>query len=166
MKRMGFCRSSLMVAMVLACMGSVARAADYVVITREATVNRPAADVWKRVGGYCAIAEWLKVECKMTSGTGSVGSVRELNGATVEVMVAETPLSYTYWQTTGNMAPTKYHGTLAVESTGKGTSKLIYTLFYDASAMASDAVRASEHERLSTRFQGAIDTMKGLAEAK
>ena len=29
----------------------------YVSIPMEITVNRPAAEVWKRIGGYCAIAE-------------------------------------------------------------------------------------------------------------
>src|SRR4051812_3521350 len=31
----------------------------YVVIPMEITVNRPVAEVWKRVGPYCAIAEWF-----------------------------------------------------------------------------------------------------------
>lgn len=143
-----------------------AGAADYAVISKQVNVNRSADEVWKRVGGYCSISEWLKMSCDLVSGTGDVGSVRRLNGTTVEVMVAKTPYSYTYWQTAGTMAQTSYHGTLAVEPTGKKTSRLLYTLFYDQSALASDALRSSEHDRLSGRFQGALDTMKGLAESK
>ena len=42
----------------------------YTTIALETTVNKPAAEVWKRVGGYCAIAEWLQIAagCKMLSG--------------------------------------------------------------------------------------------------
>jgi len=141
-------------------------AADYVVIQRQVNVNRPAAAVWKRVGDYCAIAEWLKVTCDYASGSGEIGSVRRINGANLEPMVAKTEFSYTYWQTAGNMAPMAYHGTLAVEQDGADKSKLVYTLFYDQAAMASDATRASERERLTSRFQAALDTMKTLAEAK
>ena len=31
---------------------------NYVSIPMEITVNRPAAEVWKRVGKYCDIGEW------------------------------------------------------------------------------------------------------------
>jgi hypothetical protein len=160
--------TSLRLLMLLGLMASSsikAKAADYVVITKQVEVNRPVVDVWKRVGGYCAIAEWLKVTCEYVSGSGDLGSIRKINGTNLEPMVAKTATSYTYWQSAGNMAPMSYHGTLAAEPNGAGKSRLIYTLFYDQAAMASDAVRASEHERLSTRFQEALDTMKALAEA-
>ena len=42
--------------------GSVVVAAPtYTSIAMEVTVNRPAAEVWKRVGKYCDIAEWPSV---------------------------------------------------------------------------------------------------------
>jgi hypothetical protein len=41
----------------------------YVSIPMEITVNRPAAEVWKRIGGYCAIAEWFQIpNCTITQG--------------------------------------------------------------------------------------------------
>ena len=33
----------------------------YISIPLEITVNRPAAEVWKRVGKYCDIGEWLRI---------------------------------------------------------------------------------------------------------
>jgi hypothetical protein len=47
----------------------------YVSIPMEITVNRPAAEVWKRIGGYCAIAEWFQIpNCTITQGKdGRVG---------------------------------------------------------------------------------------------
>src|ERR1700693_1642082 len=40
----------------------------YISIPLEITVNRPAAEVWKRVGKFCDIGEWLRVPCTITSG--------------------------------------------------------------------------------------------------
>src|SRR6186997_3399266 len=82
----------------------------YEVITLETTINKPAAEVWKRVGKYCDIGEWLQVPCTITSGKdGEVGAVRSIG---TEIMVGKTELSYTYTQPvrvgqTYNM----YHGT-------------------------------------------------------
>lgn len=151
----------------VAAAASGAEAADYVMIRNEVVVEKPVDAVWKRIGGYCAISEWMKVSCDYASGTGDVGTVRRLmNGATVEPMVARTAHSYTYWQTQGNMAIAGFHGTLAAEPDGPNRSRLSYTLFYDQAALASDAVRASEHDRLTKRFAGLLDVMKGLAEGK
>ena len=69
----------------------------YVSIPLEITVNRPAAETWKRVGKYCDIEEWLQVPCVITAGKdGEFGAVRSLrNGAVIEILVAKTAMSYT-----------------------------------------------------------------------
>lgn len=140
--------------------------ADYVTIVRHAQINRPAAQVWKRVGGYCAIAEWLGVTCTYQSGSGELGSVRIINGNILEVMVAASSLSYTYWQTKGAMAPAGYHGTIAIVPRGKHRSTVVYTLVYNQDAFPTEAERTAQRERLATRFQGACDAIKKLAEAQ
>src|ERR1700719_3842118 len=51
--------------------GSVVVASPtYTSIAMEITVNRPAAEVWKRIGKYCDVGEWLQVPagCKIVSG--------------------------------------------------------------------------------------------------
>ncbi|WP_116091693.1 SRPBCC family protein [Sphingomonas crusticola] len=142
-------------------------AADYVTIRHDVTVARSADRVWARIGGYCAIAEWMKVTCDYASGSGDVGTVRRLRDATtIEPMVAKTTHSYTYVQTVGAMVATNFHGTLAVEPDGTTRSRLSYTLFYDQGALPSDAVRRSEHARLDKRFQELLGVMKNLAEGK
>ena len=40
----------------------------YTSIPMEITVNRPAAEVWKRVGKYCDIGEWLRIPCTIIPG--------------------------------------------------------------------------------------------------
>ena len=144
-----------------------AAAAEYVTIRKEVTVERPADAVWARIGDYCGIAEWMKISCAYVSGSGDVGTVRALNNATVlEPMVAKTARSYTYMQSKGNLAHAAYHGTLAAEPDGSRRTRLVYTLFYDQAALASDALRASEHARLDKRFLDMLTEMKRLAEAK
>jgi len=155
-----------LIALALGFAASPAAASDYVVIRREILVDRPADAVWQRIGGFCAIGEWLKVKCEIIAGKGGVGTVRQLNGTTVEPMVGSTPLSYTYWQTAGGMAAFAYHGTLAVEWVASKKSRIVYTLVYDAALMSSDDVRRAQYTRISSRFQGAIETMKALAEAR
>lgn len=141
-----------------------AQAADVVVVRRAVQVNAPAAEIWGRVGSYCAIAEWLKVTCTMPRGDGDVGSVRVLNSATQEIMVAKSPLSYTYYQTVGTMSSYGYHGTLAVEPAGSSRAKIVYTLVYDQATMPNEK-KALERTRIEERFQGAIETMKAMVEA-
>jgi hypothetical protein len=143
-----------------------ASAADYVVIRKEIKVDRAADTVWQRIGGFCAIGEWLKLTCEMTAGKGDVGSVRRLNGEIVEPMVGRTARSYTYGQTSGAMAGFDYHGTLAVEPAGPQRARILYTIVYDAALMPSDAVRKAQFDRIGPRFQGAVEAMKTLAEAK
>ncbi len=48
--------------------------------------------MWEKVGKFCDIADWLKLECKVTAGDGkSVGTVRDLAGGRVkEIMIAQT----------------------------------------------------------------------------
>ena len=47
----------------------------YISIPLEIDVNKPAAEVWKRVGKYCDIGEWLQIPCTMASGKeGEFGS--------------------------------------------------------------------------------------------
>jgi hypothetical protein len=143
-----------------------ATAASYVVIRKETTVDRPADAVWKRIGDYCAIGEWLKRKCEYIAGSGDVGTIRQLDGETQEPMIAKTEHSYTYGQTKGAMSTFAYNGTLAVEPLGAKRSKLVYTIIYDGALMPSDEVRKAQADRIGLRFEGALQTMKTLAEAR
>jgi hypothetical protein len=60
----------------------------YTSVAMEITVNRPAAEVWKRIGKYCDLGEWLQVPagCKIISGKdGEFGAVRSAGGGEVLV---------------------------------------------------------------------------------
>jgi hypothetical protein len=136
----------------------------YVSIPMEITVNRPAAEVWKRVGGYCAIAEWFQIpNCTITQGKdGEFGAVRSVAN---EVLVGKTELSYTYTQPVREGRPYNlYHGTLEARPLTATTSKLIYTLVYDNSMLPDDAAREKDKEQRRATFMRALQNMKTLAE--
>jgi hypothetical protein len=146
--------------------GSVVVASPtYTSIPMEITVNRSAAEVWKRIGKYCDVSEWLRIPagCKITSGTdGEFGAVRTVGA---EVLVGRTELSYTYAQTPKDGTPYNlYHGTLEARPVTPTTSKIVYTLFFDNSMLPDDAARAADKERRRTRFMQALQNMKTLVE--
>ena len=135
----------------------------YVSIEMEIDVDRPAPEVWKRVGKYCDIAEWFQVPCTILSGTdGEVGAVRSIGN---EVLVGKTELSYTYTQPVREGQPYNlYHGTLEARPVTATTSKLVYTLLFDNSMLPDDAARDADIANRRTRFMNALKNMKILAE--
>jgi Polyketide cyclase / dehydrase and lipid transport len=135
----------------------------YVSIPLEITVNKPAAEVWARVGKYCDIGEWLQIPCTITSGKdGEFGAVRSVGG---EVLVGKTAMSYTYTQTVKEGRPYNlYHGTLEAVPLTATTSKLVYTLVFDNSMLADDAARDRDKAQKSATFMRALQNMKTLAE--
>ncbi len=134
----------------------------YVSIEMEIDVDRPAAEVWKRVGKFCDIGEWFQFPCTILSGTdGELGVVRSIGN---EVMVGKTELSYTYTQPVREGQPYNlYHGTLEARPVTATTAKLVYTLLYDNSMIPEDA-RDAEIARRRTLFLNGLKNMKTLAE--
>ena len=135
----------------------------YTFIPLEISVNRPAADVWKRIGKYCDIGEWLRIPCTITSGKdGDFGAVRSVAN---EVLVGKTELSYTYTQPVREGRPYNlYHGTLEARPVTATTSKIVYTLFFDNSMLPDDAAREQDRARRTAQFKTALENMKILAE--
>ena len=135
----------------------------YTSIVLEIAVNRPAAEVWKRVGKYCDIGEWMRIPCTITAGKdGEVGAVRSVVN---EVLVGKTELSYTYTQPVREGRPYDlYHGTLEARPVTPTTSKLIYTLMFDNSMLADAAARERNKAQRTATFTTALENMKTLAE--
>jgi hypothetical protein len=136
----------------------------YISLHMETTVNRAAADVWKRFGGYCAVAEWMKTPCMITSGKdGELGAVRTLGGG--EVLVGSTPLSYTYTQTVKDGQPYNlYHGTFEVRPVTATTSRIMYAFVYDNSMLPDDAAREADKARRTASFTERLGNMKKYLE--
>jgi len=142
-------------------------AQEYVTIDMEIDINKPAAEVWEKVGDYCAISEWLGLRCEIASGDGGMGSVRSLlGGRIIEIMVAQTELSYGYTQPAveGEFYDL-YHGFMEARPVTDSTSKMLYTLTYDVSNLADQAAKDADIERRRGMFTNALGAMKALAEA-
>lgn len=135
----------------------------YVSIPLEITVNRPAAEVWKRVGKWCDVGEWLQVPCTITWGKdGQPGAVRSVAN---EILVGTTDLSYTYTQPARNgQSYNQYHGTLEAKPLTPTTSKLVYTLLFDNSMLADATARDRDIAQKTALFTRALQNMKTLAE--
>jgi hypothetical protein len=147
----------------LAC--GAAHAADFVTVPLETTINAPADKAWPKINGYCQIGAWFKTTCTEAGPAGQVGSVRTIAGRVEELLVAKTAWSYTYSQP---KSPIDYHGTVEIQPIDKKTSKLLYTLVYDADALPKHeaADKAADKARRTTQFTGLVATMKAAAEAK
>jgi len=142
-------------------------AQEYVTIDMEIDINKPAAEVWEKVGDYCAISEWLRMNCEITSGDGGMGSVRSLLGdRIIEIMVAQTELSYGYTQpAVEGEFYNLYHGFMEARPVTDSTSKMLYTLTYDVSNLADQAAKDADIERRRGMFTNALRAMKASAEA-
>jgi Polyketide cyclase / dehydrase and lipid transport len=140
----------------------------YESVVMEVNVAKPAAEVWARIGRYCDIGEWMAgTPCQITAGKdGELGAVRVLRGTTIEILVAKTPLSYTYAQPVRVGVPYNvYHGTLEARPVDAKSSKLVYSLFWDNSMLADDAAREKDVAARRDRFTGLLNVMKAMVES-
>ena len=140
-------------------------AEDFVTIPLETTVNVPADKAWPKISGYCLIGTWFKTTCTVSGTDGQVGSVRTIAGRIKELLVAKTAWSYTYSQP---KSPIDYHGTVEIQPIDKKSSKLLYTLVYDADALPKNTPedKAKDKDQRTKQFTGLLATMKTAAEAK
>ena len=140
---------------------------EYVTIEMEIDVAKPAEQVWASVGGYCDISEWLGLDCELTSGNGDMGTVRALLGGRIlEILVAQTELSYGYTQPVpadGGFY-NLYHGFLEARPVSATSSKLLYTLMLDVSNLPDQAAKDENIAGRRSSFENALANMKEIAE--
>jgi hypothetical protein len=136
---------------------------SYASVAMEIDVNRPAPEVWKRVGKFCDIGEWFQLPCTIVSGKdGEFGAVRSVAS---EILVGKTDLSYTYTQPVREgLRYNMYHGTLEARPVTATTSKIVYTLFFDNSNLPDEAAKQADKDRRRTQFMRGLQNMKTLAE--
>ena len=146
-----------------------AQDAEYVTIEMEIDINKSAAEVWGLVGEYCDIEEWGGLPCEVTSGNGGMGTVRELAfgpRSIIEILVAQTELSYGYTQpVTEGQYYNLYHGFMEARPVTADTSKMVYTLVYDVSNLENQEAKDADMARRRGAFEGMLQNMKEIAEA-
>jgi hypothetical protein len=145
-----------------------ASAAEYATVNLKISVDAPIDAVWKKVGGYCDITNWLPAlkTCTYTSGKGDLGTVRRLADRIDELMVAQGKYYYVYAQPTPPGRDIMYHGTLEAVADGKNKTTLLYNLVWDQAPLADDKAKQEDRDRRTTAFTNALAEMKKLAEAK
>ena len=136
---------------------------DFTTVALKAEIARSADETWSVVGNFSDTGKFLPVANKTLSGNGGLGSVRQIGDEVLEVLVGISRHSYAYAQVAGPMAPYQYHGCIVVEETGKSNCTLLYTLSYNE-ALLDEEAKVRERERISKRFQGAVDAMKKAVE--
>lgn len=141
---------------------------EYVTIDMEIDINKPAEAVWAAVGDYCDIGEWGGLDCEITSGDGGMGTVRALlGGRIIEIMVAQTELSYGYTQPVQEgQFYNLYHGFMEARPVTASTSKMLYTLVYDVSNLEDQAAKDADMARRRTMFENLLVNIKEIAEAQ
>jgi hypothetical protein len=132
----------------------------YVTIPIEITVNRPAAELWARIGSFCFLPD-LDRPCTIITGKdGELGAVRSAGDA---VIVGKTDLSFTYAQLVGDSKFNLY-GTFEVKPLTATTSKVVNTIFYDGSMLPDDAFRERSKSQTIATYTRLMQNMKVLAE--
>ena len=160
------CKKIIPVFLALTISGTALAEADYYRLKLEIDIDRPADEVWSKVGEYCDISEWLGVECEITQGDGGVGTVRVLNGSIVEPLVAQTELSYGYSQPpVEGVYYNLYHGFMEARPVTDSTSKMIYTVMWDRSH-EDEATFQTNVERRTNLFTNGLQKMKEIAESE
>lgn len=140
---------------------------EYIRVELEIDINKPAAEVWSKVGGYCDIEKWLpQLSCTISSGDGGMGTVRDLAGGRIkEIMIAQTELSYGYTQpVVEGQYYILYHGFMEARPVTETTSKMLYTLVYDVSNLPDQAAKDADIARRRASFETALANMKKMAE--
>ena len=99
------------------------------------------AEVWSRVGGFCAIADWhpAVTSCDQAEQDGVTIRTLELDGGGVlsEERLEEGETSYAYAILEGPLPVASYRSEIAAEPEGEGT-RITWTGSFDA-AGATDA---------------------------
>jgi hypothetical protein len=145
-----------------------ASAAEYATVNLKISVDAPIDVVWKKVGGYCDITNWLPVlkTCTYTSGKGDLGTVRRLADRIDELMVAQGKYYYVYAQPTPPGRDIMYHGTLEAVADGKKKTTLLYNLVWDQAPLADEKAKQDDRDRRTKSFTDALAAMKKMAEEK
>ena len=143
-------------AAVLACFSTSAFAID---VKKEATMGTDVASTWKKIGGWCDIANWHPAVAKCKEYKKGDDVYRDLtlgDGAViVERLANKTDSSYTYEILSGPLPVKNYKSTLSATADGKKT-KVTWTGNFDA----KDASDKKAEDTMAGVYQGGLDSMQ------
>jgi hypothetical protein len=145
------------------------KAPEYVSIPMEITVNKPVADVWAKVGGWCDLSKWINaasnVPCEIKSSHSNMGSVRVIAGRVTEIMTAKAQYGYGYTQPpVEGKFYNLYHGFFEAVAVNATTTTVNYTLMLDVSDKTDQAAKDADVAGRRKQFEAALQNIKKLVE--
>lgn len=134
-----------------------ASAANVLMVREKVVFNQPANEVWARIGGFCAIADWhpAVATCAEESDTRILTLV---DGEVIEeAKTATGDMSYKYTISTGPLPVDHYKASFKIKDKKDGTSMLIWS--------ASFAPKGATDDEAKAVIQGVFDAgIKGMQE--
>ena len=124
-------------------------AAGHLAVSREITVDRPAATVWKLVGEFNSLDVWLPPVLSSTY-TGSAtqpGAVRQLdlgnNASVTEKLLSYSPArhSYSYAFLKSPLPVKNYVATIELSETADGKTRMKWHSTFDADGAPDDKAK-------------------------
>ncbi|MFK7995854.1 MAG: SRPBCC family protein [Granulosicoccus sp.] len=134
-----------------------ASAANVLMVREKVAFNKTADEVWKRIGDFCAIADWhpAVANCVVEGETRILTLVD--GGAIEEARTDASAMSYKYTISSGPLPVDHYKASFKIKDKKDGTSMLIWSASFSPKGASEDEAKAV--------VQGIFDAgIKGMQE--
>jgi len=94
-------------------------AANVLMVREKVTLNGSAADVWAKIGGFCAIADWhpAVTACEQSDDTTRILTLAD-GGTMIETKTKDSKMSYKYTIAEGPLPVDNYKASFTVDLVG------------------------------------------------
>lgn len=133
-------------------------AAQAAEVKRSVEIKGEANEVWSRIGGWCAIAEWhpAVAKCEETGGGQKSRTLTTVDGAVIEeTMLTGDETGYGYRIDESPLPVANYQATFAVQASGSAVNVIWSATFDPKGANEADAVKVIEGI-----FDGGLDGIR------
>ncbi len=152
----------MFIAMTLA-LGGVARSAE---VSRKIEVAGDKAQIWAKIGGWCAIADWHPViaKCEESNAGGATRRVLTTKdgGVIKETRLKTTETSYSYQIDESPLPVANYTSTFAVEPAAGGNAgvSVVWSAKFDPKGMTEAEATAVMDGVFKAGLDGIAKTLK------
>lgn len=162
-------RATALLAALLAAPAALAQTAEPerpIEVSEEATLPGEPAEVWARMGAFCAIADWhpAVASCEEEERDGAVIRTLALEGggALVEERLEEGGAHYAYAILEGPLPVADYRSEVVAEADGDGGTRLVWS-----GAFAAEGATAEEAEAVIRGiYRAGLDALAGSEPAE
>ena len=156
-------KSVLTGAALLALSAMPAMASDFTSFTLSTVANASPEKAWAKIGGFCAIHDWLGTSCvHHRQWRCGHACARSMTAQVTEMMVAKTPFSYTYIQPINYAEPLSRH--LGGRARWRRPEQDRLHLPLGPEPLGDADAKAKARQGRTDRFNQALAKMKSMAE--